>query len=158
MTHSRWTLALFLCVSLTFAACSDTTETPAEDLTYQSILQTDTSGRVLGGDNSDFQPRAGQDSTGRLTHAFIAYPNATTENFITLRYQLPRTDTVTFAMIRPGVGREIVQQQTIPIALPDTSRGRSFNLQWNNPNARGFYRIEMRTRSGFFSFGDVQFQ
>jgi len=118
----------------------------------EGILLTDENGNILGGDVTDFQPRPKQDSLGKPSNFSFdrAYPNPTSDNFITLKFQLPVSDSITFRMYSQS--NELLVFSKIRYTAGVHTR------QWGNPYSKGIYRIEMSNSNGFSSYGDVEFK
>lgn len=133
--------------------CSEN-QSLAPEPEFSGILLTDGNGKVLGGDETDFLPRPQQGLNGEPLNIamFPAFPNPVIGDTVILQFQLPEPDTVSF-FIQDRPESAPIDTLLLNVSLP---KGLLAVLWYYS--GTGIFRASMKTKSGFSSFGDIEFK
>jgi hypothetical protein len=142
-------------------ACEDD-QKPPEQRPFEGILEFDDLCRVVRGDTTDFYPRPRGSVDTTVTppvagppenYSLIgACPNPTQGPTVDIKFQIPQPDSVWL----------FVYDRTNSAPVDTLWAGRCpfagvYSKAWYKPGQGGILRVEMHTRSGFTSHGDVLF-
>ena len=129
-------------------SCGDSQGPPSEQLPFEGIREFDEYCNPVGGDTTDFVPRP----SGGNYSLDAACPNPTQGPTTIIAFQIPQPDSVwLFVYDRTNAP----PSDTLYAGRLPAGRHR---FTWHKPGAEGIFRVEMNTRSGFQSHGDVQFR
>lgn len=138
-------------------ACGDNQGPPVQHLPFEGIRQFDENCVSIGGDTTDFipRPRYPSDSTVAIppqNYSLVAAcPNPTQFSSTRIEFQIPQPDSVWLFVY------DRTNSPPIDTLYAHNAPAGNHLIAWYNPGAEGIFRVEMRTRSGFRSHGDVQF-
>ena len=150
------TLVLTLGFMLVIQGCSeDDSVKPALKEEFTGILKFDENCNIIGGDATDFIPRPDLPSGGVIApptnYSLVsACPNPA-DGLTIVHFQTSEPDSIWF----------LVYDRTNSAPMDTLRAGTYFagahGFQWSSDGETGIFRIEMRSSSGFTSYGDVEF-
>lgn len=139
--------AVVTLVIVTATSCDNHETSPPAQLPFEGIREFDEFCNPVGGDTTDFMP---QPLGGNYSLEGVC-PNPTRGPTANITFQIPQPDSVwLFVYERTNTP----PSDTLYSGRLSPGRHR---FTWNNPNVGGLFRVEMNTKSGFRSYGDVQF-
>ena len=140
-------LAVVILGIVNVTSCGDSQGPPPEQLPFEGIREFDEYCSPVGGDTTDFVPRP---SVGNYSLEDVC-PNPTQGPTANITFQVPQPDSIwLFVYDRTNAP----PSDTLYAGRIPAGRHR---FTWHNPGAEGIFRVEMNTKSGFRSHGDVQF-
>ena len=141
-------------------SCGDDQGPLLEQKPFEGIREFDLECRLIGGDSTDFEPRP----VGLVDTVIVppigyppqnyslvsACPNPAMGTTI-IHFNLPQSDFVWLLVY------DRTNSPPIDTLFARLGPAGSHAVVWSNPGARGVFRVEMSTQSGFRSHGDVEF-
>ena len=150
-TFGKFILVVIATELLAWSCGEDSTKPEEKKQVFEGILETDAFCNIIGGDTTDFQPRAGPGEPEIMSLKY-ACPNPAVGRTTTIYWAIPTVDSVwILAFDRPG---------GLPV---DTIYNRTdtpgvHSKEWSYDGPAGIYRVVMHTESGFTSYGDIKFE
>src|SRR5262245_50337808 len=143
------------------SSCDENPGPPPEQRPFEGIREFDEDCVSIGGDTTDFMPRpiVLVDTTvvppyvgfSRNYSLVAACPNPTRTSTTLIEFVMPQPDSVWLLVY------DRTNSPPIDTLYARSSPAGTHKIMWYNPSANGIFRVEMSTRSGFRSHGDVQF-
>jgi hypothetical protein len=141
-------------------SCGDDQRPQLEQKPFVGIREFDVDCNLLGGDSTDFEPRPTSIIDTSVVPP-VVYPPQNYSLVCACPNPAAGTTTVGFNIPQPDSVWLFVYDRTnappIDTLYARRSQVGSYRITWFNPGARGIFRVEMNTLSGFQSHGDVQF-
>lgn len=140
-------LAVATLVTVHAVSCDNNEAPLREQLPFEGIRELDEFCNSVGGDTTDFVPRP----SGSNYSLEGTCPNPTQGSTANITFQIPQPDSIwLFVYERTNTP----PSDTLYAGLLPAGRHR---YTWHNSSVGGIFRVEMNTKSGFRSYGDVQF-